>query len=671
MQKKVVAVAVGIGFIGLTVMGQEVVVKAEAKPKAKNPPEIVVTAVRDSRPAWQTPANVTVITDKDLRESGAQNLVEALKSVGGVEMRSISGNPATTEIAMRGFGENSHGRVLVLLDGHRLNSPSMASINWLQVPVSNIERVEVVRGGDSALYGDHAVAGIVNIITRKGSPESSLDLGVDAGSFGMSDMRFSMVGSQKRIVYSVAGERYESDGWRDRTGFVSAGGGGSVSYDLSDAMSVSLSVAGQNVEYKIPGWLTKEQMESNPRQSLSPNDEAEDMHWNADLGLTIQPSKTQRGSVNVAFTRKDTDSDMESWMSYADMIVDTLGVTPRYTFEGKMFDRKNTLVVGLDYYRDRLDVTRYADASESVETIVARLDKDTLGFYARDEFAITHSLVLGLGARTETEDVSARVSNSGVTEIDQKTEQDERALSASLIKTFEDKSKVFVRGGALYRYPFVDEQVSYVGFGADQFYTDIKPEEGWNLEAGTEMVVDGRTSVGLTAFMLNMKDEIAWDPMTMRNQNLDKTTRKGVETSFRIVPVLLLEVSGNYTFTMAEFTEGANDGKTVPLVPEHKASLTTKVMLPYDLNLEATVTYVGESYLGTDNANVGPKLSDYTVTDLFLRYTPAQVRGFEAHVGVENLFSEKYASLGYKGMTEDGYYPSPELAVKGGLAYRF
>ena len=142
--------------------------------------EVIVTASRVEEETTAVAAYVTVLTEEELSAAGQSTLVDSLQSLAGVHFRSTSGNAAQAEVSMRGFGENSHGRVLVLLDGRRLNRPDMASINWLEIPIENIERVEVVRGGSSVLYGDNAVAGVVNIITKQGS--AGFDIGVSANT---------------------------------------------------------------------------------------------------------------------------------------------------------------------------------------------------------------------------------------------------------------------------------------------------------------------------------------------------------------------------------------------------------------------------------------------------------------------------------------------------------
>jgi iron complex outermembrane recepter protein len=658
-RSSLVTLAVGLTLSASLVLAQE---------KTNN--EIVVTAARVTRQTCDVPANVTVITADDIREAGSVSLVDVLKKQCGVEMKDTSG-PATAQVSMRGFGENSGGRVLVLLDGRRLNNPDMSSVDWLGIPINNVDRIELVRGGGSALYGNNAVGGVVNIITKTGSKEPQFNISEEAGSYGMNSAGIGFSGSAGNLAYSINGNQYLSDGYRDRSAFTSGGGGANASYDINDSFSASLAGSVQSSDYEMPGFLTKQQMEDDPKQAVNKDDSAKDVYYNAAVDLSADPGNGQHANLNLSYTRKDMKSDMTSWSSFADEIIDTIGVMPQYSFEGTIAGHADKFVAGVDYYNDILDVDRFSDKNHDEATTSAKVTRDTLGAYVRNEFTTFDSVVLGLDARAETARTAANVTSGGAETVDNSKNFNETAFDASLIKTFQNKSKVYAKGGTVYRYPFVDEQVSYIGFGSDMFNLDLKPEEGWNAEVGAEINAAKGMVVGLSLFLLNMDDEIAYDYVTQQNKNLDRTTHQGVETYFDYSALKFVKLDGNYTFTDARFTAGANDGNDVSLVPTHKASARVKLLLPLDLAFDTLATYTSESYLGGDESNAGPKLSSYTVVNMFLRCGPKTMHGFEAYAGVENVFDEQYASLGYKGMTDDGYYPAPGRTFRGGVSYRF
>ena len=130
--------------------------------------EVVVTATRDKEEIRKIPANVSIVTAEEMERYGATNIVEVLEELESINFRTFSGNASQAQIDMRGFGgDNPFGKTLIMLDGRRLNRPDMASVNWLQIPINNIERIEVIRGPSCVLYGDSAIAGVINIITKR------------------------------------------------------------------------------------------------------------------------------------------------------------------------------------------------------------------------------------------------------------------------------------------------------------------------------------------------------------------------------------------------------------------------------------------------------------------------------------------------------------------------
>lgn len=639
--------------------------------------EIVVTASRNSRQAGRMPANVTVMTAADIEKAGYGNVVEALGAAGGISLRSSSGNESQSEIQMRGFGENSQGRILVLLDGQKLNRPDMAGINWLQIPLGNIERVEILRGADSVSYGDHALGGVINIVTKKGTREPEAYAHVSGGSYGENTERAGYSSSSGKLSYALNAERQQIEGYRERSAFTALGAGGNLSYDISEAWNAGVALSCNSADYELPGWLTREQMEINRRQYGNPSDSAENRCYNANFNTTCRFGSKGSASLGIVFGRTDVRSDMTSWSSYADWVIDSFGVMPNCVLNSSILGREDKLLLGVDYYSDSLDVDRFSEVERLNPTSTAEVDKRTLGAFARNELAISETLTLGVGGRIERADVSGKVSAPGSQLFNGEKSHDANSFNVSLIYRFEGESKVFARAGTVYRYPFVDEQVFYSGFGADHFNTNLQAEAGADFQLGADVGVNKDIRAGLTLFLMNMSDEIAYNPVTSDNENMDKTRHSGAEASVSWKVARNFVADANYTYTKAVFTGGGNEGKDIPLVPRHAGSVGVTLSLPFDLSLRTAVRYNGEVYLGGDYANEMDKLPAYTVADISLRYTPAKMDGLDVFVAVNNVFDERYSSLGYVGYPppsyarEQVYYPSPERNFRAGVSYRF
>ncbi|HRU93217.1 MAG TPA: TonB-dependent receptor plug domain-containing protein, partial [Candidatus Marinimicrobia bacterium] len=130
---------------------------------------VTITATRGHNLITEVPSSVDVIKMEDLEVRNPQNLAEALQNLQGVYIKDYGGLGNTKTISLRG---SSSEQVLVMLDGQRLNNPQTGQVDLALIETEGIERIEVVRGGNSALYGSDAVGGVINIITK--SPHSGL-----------------------------------------------------------------------------------------------------------------------------------------------------------------------------------------------------------------------------------------------------------------------------------------------------------------------------------------------------------------------------------------------------------------------------------------------------------------------------------------------------------------
>ncbi|MBU3932749.1 MAG: TonB-dependent receptor plug domain-containing protein, partial [Proteobacteria bacterium] len=269
--------------------------------------EVVVTATRDREEIRKVPAHVSVITEDEIKKSGATTVVELLDKLEGIYVRSYSGNPAQSIIDMRGFGgENPFGKTLIMLDGRRMNRPDMSGINWLQVPINMIERIEVVRGPGSVLYGDAAIGGVVNIITKKGEGPPKFNASFLAGSYGLHNERIGVSGAADKWSYALTGENNFSFGYRDRSKLSSQGGGFDLGYNASDFLNLSLGASFNKTDYQLPGALTKAQMEQNRRQYQpgAPDDEGSDKYTNVNLGIKSSLGAFGQLDINVLYGKK-------------------------------------------------------------------------------------------------------------------------------------------------------------------------------------------------------------------------------------------------------------------------------------------------------------------------------------------------------------------------------
>ncbi|HPO35500.1 MAG TPA: TonB-dependent receptor [Syntrophales bacterium] len=673
-------------FVGLTVLcfvsSAWGAMDALSKPEAVLE-EIVVTAAREKAELRRIPAHVTVITQEQIEALRASTLIEVLDRVEGIHFRDYSGNSPQAMIDMRGFGgENPFGKTLIMLNGRRLNRPDMSSINWLEIPVSQVERIEVVRGTGSVLYGDGAVAGVVNIITRTGKGKPTGGASTTVGSYGLHDERLWISGSQGRLSYALSGMNRFSFGYRERSKSSFQGGALDMGYEVSPKNRLSLGVDFSQNQYELPGALTKAQMAISRRQYQpghenddgKDRDEGMNIRWESDFGAK------GRFSLQLTNAQRDVVTDMDSWWQWTNIHMTKQSVSPQYTWE-KEFSKslKNKVTVGLDWLREPYKKDLYANRERKTKYAWADMEKGSLGLYARDEVTVGERLILTAGYRKER----ARIEGS-YTDIysspdcfsDREKIYHAEAWELGGTYLVGKRSKVYARYSTVYRFPFLDEVASMTGFPGTGFLTTLEKEKGKSWEMGTEVYPVRNLKLGVALYRIDMSDEITYVGIfpTGYNQNIGQSRHDGAEVNFTWNPWKFVRLYGNATYQKATFEDGEFNKKEIPLVPNRLANLGLEIFLPHEISIRPEVRYVGACFLSQDNANTGEKLGSYTLLNLYLSYRP-KIRdlNFHAFLGIENLTGVEYESFGIdmRPWSANAYYPMPKATVKGGLSFYF
>lgn len=677
-----------VGVICLVVLlilvsGRHAVLQADEPEQAVRLDEVVVTATRGLEEVRKIPANVSVITAEDIEKSGAVSIVEVLERLESINVRSYTGNPFQAMVDLRGMGgDNPFGKILVMLDGRRMNRPDMASVNWLQVPLATVDRIEVVRGSGSVLYGDSAVAGVINVITKKGEGPPSANGSVMFGSYGLRDERLGVAGSEGKLSYSLSGEHLKTFGYRDRSKFSSKGGAVDLGYEATDRLKLSLGLSYNEMDYELPGTLTKEEMAISRKRAQNLNDESSDSYGNIDFRIEALLGEYGELSMGVAYGRKELETDMPSYWApnqYNAFEMGTLGLMPKYVLEKPMAGHDNKLTLGVDFYDETLDVEKFADAQRAEQTHAIDFTKRSVGSYMRDEFYILPSLILSGGFRVERTSIKGDYRDfydPTAAFAENKKIHRGKAWETGLTWLTGDMSNVFIRYGAAYRYPFLDEQASY-NFGSE-FLMDLEKETSRNYEIGTRLFPWENLRIGVTAYLIDVKNQIAWDDIAFRNRNLDPTRHRGLELNARYEYEKLFMIEGNATFSRSEFREGPYSGNDVPLAPCTASFLALEVYLPGNFVLRPELQYVGDAYLAEDFDNNTEKLEGRTLVNLSLRHNHVSGRlELSAFLCLDNITDEKYSTYGYDndqwgipGLANT-YYPAPGRTVKGGLSVRF
>jgi len=234
--------------------------------------EVVVTAFKIEEPVLNIPKNVTVITSEDIKQAPSNNVVDLLARESGVTLKNFFGNDKQAGIDIRGMGATSSSNVIVMADGVRLNSPDLAGPDLSSIPLDQIERIEIVRGAESVLYGNGAVGGVINIITKKGQTEPEMRVYSSYGSYETNDIRTSFRRRISNFLLNVNADYYDSEGYRDNGSLDKKDASLFTGYEMSDYINLSLRASIHEDTYGLPGPVDRASLDSKElRKTTSPD----------------------------------------------------------------------------------------------------------------------------------------------------------------------------------------------------------------------------------------------------------------------------------------------------------------------------------------------------------------------------------------------------------------
>ena len=653
---------------------------------------IVVTASRlDDLDlmAVDTAADASVIDRETIEQSGAASVPDLLAREANVLVRGTSETDG--QVAMRGFGDNAHLRTLVLLDGYTLNRPDMSGISWQSIPLSNVERVEVVRGGQNVLYGDQAVGGVVKITTRSGADAGSR-MGWNAGSFGYLSGYAGQGGSLGDLDYYVGVSGVESDGFRTNSASSAYTVLASAVWYAENDDSLSLRMAHTDSDLHFPGPLDYDAMMRDPTQSIYDGSDASAME---DLQTTlIWELERDWGAARVSSGINRRDLAWQLSGIDAENLQYGFLLGPRFRFGGA--DR--FLMVGADLAYDTLDFESYDSQEFSglrAVTSEAEFERLTCSPYLFAQRKVD-ALVFNGGVRYEQARTTARnrdymdsqlfptymgnrgeyvnPSYSATPNLDPTNSFDGTvskrgwAAELSLVWAPHPAWSLWAGYDRLYRYPVLDEVASYQGYSlSDPLNENLDPETGKQFEIGISGC-RGEWDVSCTAFYLAMDNEIVFventSENTRLNANLGATRRYGVEGELGLDREWY-GASVRWTFQEAVLRGGEYDGNRVPLVPMNHGAVTVWVKPEERIRLALCYDYVSEQYQGNDEANAGRMMDAYGLVGL--RLNVALNDSMRVEVSVDNLTDEIYAPLAYGG----AFYPGSGRCLRMGMHMEF
>ena len=648
---------------------------------------ILVTATRLDQVNTKARGNTTIITAADIENSTAQTLPELLGREAGVLTRSLFGNNGTSAtVDIRGFGAASTQNTLILLDGRRLNDVDLSSVNFGAIPLQSIERIEITRNSGAVLYGNGAVGGAINIITRQ--PEkagTTVFVKAGAGNLDTKKLDASISHNSGSFAAFVGLHGVRSDGYRDNNDLDEKSFNSDFRYSHANNQFF-LKINGFDQDLNLPGvrnvnpGLGINQLKDDRRGTSTPDDYADQKGYNINPGFSRYWDNGTEAVIDFGYRKKNQkaffgDYDFGGlFSSYLDSDLKTFSFTPRVITPHRLFGRQSQTIIGLDYYDHDYDSDRSLHRStDNMPIHRIHIDQKSTGIYADSTTTVSADTTINLGARMQW------IKQKGRDKFDPNAPGadpffDNQApnfddsysvpmFEAGIEKQFIASTSAYLKWTRSARVATVDELFEFDPNTFARVFSPLDPQTGNGVDLGTHYK-QGRYSGTANVYYMRLKNEIHFDPTTFTNINLDPTERYGIELNGTVAINDQFSLQGNYTYMRSKFTDGPFDGNNVPLVPENKASLAGSWRPTPATDLILAINYVDSKYFDNDQSNTfGKKIPSYTTVDAKLSHT---VRGFRMTAEVNNIFEEEFYEYGVSSTFSAGVYnayPLPERTI--------
>ena len=582
------------------------------------------------------PGAVEVYTAEEIETSHVQSLYEFINQQTSVIAMPSFGNPMAQKLDLHGYGiENGYQNIVITLNGRRLNNIDMVPQLLSAIAPSDIERLEIIKGGGIVLGGDGANAGMINIVTKNDDAKSVTLYG---GPYNTYDGAFRMGYSSDLMSVSVSGEAYHTDGTRhidaaqDRDKQQLVNGSFALTLTPNDMTEVRLGAQSSRIDAGYGSALTQSEYEQNPAQpGAFPAPAYQQYDTDAlSAGITLAPTQRLSFNLDASVEKKKSDYNVPaySYQSIASYDYRSATLSADYTDGGLQ------LTFGGDLFDGNRDngATAYAIANETSKNSVA-------GFALAQYRTGAHTFKAGVRYSHVSYDYSD--ANNSLDQSD-----DLYGVEAGYNYRLSDARSVFFSYAHAFQSPDIDRFFNRdYTTGAVTFNGFIDPMTSDSITLGYTAVT-AMNKLKLSAYYVALHNEIYYysDPSYAAsvNTNIDRSHKYGFDLYDKWMLSERVALSLNYNYVRATIDDEVQNGEdfsgnTLPGVSNHNVKVGLSVLPTDALTFTLTHTYRSSAYALNDLGNsFSQRQQPFNSTDVSLTYAKAS---YELFARINNLFN--------------------------------
>lgn len=663
--------------------------------------EVVVTASGFESSLKDETRNVYVVGEKEISRKGYRTVREALEKVPSVGFLN-SGVGESVDI--RGQGNKANTAVKVMINGVPINMLDNAHmiVPIEMIAIEDVERIEVMPGGGSVLYGSGTRGGVINIITKNSPREFYGNIQSKIGSYRYHDMSVNLGGNVSENLFLKLGAKafdtnsYHEDG-KEKGSYVSA----ATNYQISDAQNLAISSSFYQSKLKLPAtMLSKKEVAKNRRMNQYPNHQTSSENMRkTDIALDYRIE-----SGNFTFNLKpfyqkikitnfnDIPSAFVPGAKYKVYRIDGLFGDEKtgLNFKTKYDYADGEFIAGFDFTKNQGDRAQYIfydidmrggiNIKHNIDTILDLL-KRSYALYFMEKHNFSSNFDLSAGARVERAKYDAKrissqimkgsipqMNHTSMSSFSTKNTHNNYALEITPNFKYSKSGNLYFKFERGYISPSPTQLTNKDIKTGKYSFNNIKSETFQTYEIGLKDEIASNFSLASSIFLTDSKDEIHYEAIGdhgkgWKYENLDKTRRVGFELSLKEQISEWLDLTQSYSFVSAKERAGKNSGKDIPLVSKHKFVFGATVKPVENLSLFADMKF----YSKQNDSNREKNIKSRAITDVGAEYKFKSGLSFGA--GVNNLFNKKY--FDYSNVANDQFITANERNFYARIKYEF
>ena len=608
-------------FIG---RAQDAASSALSNPEAESE-EIVVSATRLPTPEDESPASVTVITAREMEIKQIRRVADALREVPGLSIAQTGAPGQLTSLFTRGLGSD---QTQVLLDGIPINQGLAGLFNFADLVVDNIDRIEIVRGPQSTLYGPRALAGVVQIFTKHGSGPPTAQFSAEAGSFSTFRETFTSSGAIEKFDYSIGLSRLDTENDRPNNEYRLTNGIANIGWSPNEQLRISSLFTYSLADAGSPNRITT------PR----PFDNLETERWLIAPHLDFKPVEWWEHRLIVSYDEERQVNDPNN----DGFVGPTRALFERFTVDYQSnLKPASWLTLTSGFFYSQVDAGQERPFVLFGPRFISDYTEETAVFLQVSATPF-EGLNLVAGGRYDHFNQFGGIWTY-------------RFAGSYLIPQTNTRLHASVATG--FSPPSSQDKI----FGNNP---ELDPIENLGWDVGIEQRFwEGRVLIGATYFHNDLSNVIGIDE-NFQTLNLGSAITQGVEAEIKVTPLPDLTFAAAYTYLDTEKTSSIDiaqpEGARLPRRPRHEVYLSASYLWCKKLRTTVEAKFVNareELNFGGPNFDI----EDYAIVNLAAEY---EVNSHWSIFGrIENLGDERYAEV--------FGFPALGRAAYGGFKVRF